>query len=366
MKKIFLSTLKCIYSIGLFLLLLFFFSYLFKPVDNRRENTAGFYYLKNNTMDVIYIGGSSTYVFFEPYEAYKLAGIASYDFATDAMSPALIKGYIEETLKTQNPKLFIIDLRAFGVKYLDKYYSKEYLRAITDSFNYSKNRIEMINYSFAKEGIKESIDLSTYIDIILYHNRWKKINKESIKYLTNKVENKYFGFKIDPKTYTKINPINWNDYQSSISFPKEEMEVLYDIIDYIKEKNIKVLFTLNPIAPTDKEGKAIKGLIEGYNYIKDYLSAMGYDFLNTNYYYNEMDIDFQTDFVDKDHVNILGANKYTKFIVDYLKDNYFLPDRRDDVLYDKIYKDINEWNNDVKNQENIVFSAIEKKEEIKW
>ena len=44
-------------------------------------------------------------------------------------------------------------------------------------------------------------------------------------------------------------------------------------------------------------------------------------------------MDTETDFYNGSHTNIFGAKRYTKWLGQYLKDNYNLPDRRSDNKY---------------------------------
>lgn len=46
-------------------------------------------------------------------------------------------------------------------------------------------------------------------------------------------------------------------------------------------------------------------------------------FINTNFCTKEMGIDYAVDFYDQNHVNLLGAEKYTANLTAYLTKNYF-------------------------------------------
>lgn len=56
--------------------------------------------------------------------------------------------------------------------------------------------------------------------------------------------------------------------------------------------------------------------------------ARGYDYLNANDYLDQMNMDFYADYYKVDHVNAIGAEKYTMFLGRYLTENYDLPDHR--------------------------------------
>ena len=64
------------------------------------------------------------------------------------------------------------------------------------------------------------------------------------------------------------------------------------------------------------------------NTLESIAGEYGIPFLNMAFILERTDIDYRTDFCDISHVNILGAEKYTAFLAEYLKENYALPDHR--------------------------------------
>ena len=46
-----------------------------------------------------------------------------------------------------------------------------------------------------------------------------------------------------------------------------------------------------------------------------------------------MGIDWENDFYNSKHVNYQGAEKYTGYLTQYIKENYEIPDRRGDEAY---------------------------------
>ena len=49
---------------------------------------------------------------------------------------------------------------------------------------------------------------------------------------------------------------------------------------------------------------------------------------------DELELDFDTDFYDARHVNVGGAEQYTKYMSKYLADRYDLPDHRGQKGYE--------------------------------
>lgn len=308
-------------------------------------NNINKFYKEKDDFDVVLIGGSSTYVYFSPLEAWNKSGFKSYNYAYDAMSPALIKNLIKECQKYQSPKLYVIDLRAFEVRERNnEYYTESYLRRYTDGMKYSLNRIDAIDYSYNIEHPELLGDLSIYVDILRYHNEWKILTIDKLYDLVFAKPLEYKGFVFNPGTI-KVNNVNYQDY----SYVNEEKEisdkskkVLNDLLNYCDSLDCEFLFTFNIYKMQDQKSK------EWTNYIKNIIEERGYNFLDTNDYYNVIGINDKTDFYNDDHVNLNGAIKYTDFMVDYIEKNYDLPDNKENIKYNNWNIAYNKYSEEVK------------------
>jgi len=71
-----------------------------------------------------------------------------------------------------------------------------------------------------------------------------------------------------------------------------------------------------------------------FNYMREIIEAAGYAFLNMNDYYDEIGIVFEEDFDDyASHTNVVGAEKCTTFLKNYLLANYSFTDKRNNDSY---------------------------------
>ena len=59
----------------------------------------------------------------------------------------------------------------------------------------------------------------------------------------------------------------------------------------------------------------------------------GVDFVNFNPRWEEMGLDFSVDYMDTCHMNYQGSEKFTRYLAEYLKARYALPDHRGDDTY---------------------------------
>lgn len=75
-----------------------------------RANVIGI--KEEKELDVVFVGGSSTLVYWQPLKAWHEFGFTSYNYSTNSNQAENIKYYIKDILKTNSPELFEVDLRA--------------------------------------------------------------------------------------------------------------------------------------------------------------------------------------------------------------------------------------------------------------
>lgn len=312
-------------------------TYLFRPITYNRYHIVG---LEKENVDMVYIGGSAAFVYWQPLKAWNDCGYTSYNYATDTVQAENIKAYLQETQKSQKSDLYVIDVRAF------QYYSDEEvesgLRNGTDSMDLTNPvRYKLLREYFSNRNISTN-KLSYYLDIVKYHN--------NISNLANKA-----AWQLINNNGTSINKgWEWIDDYEYLEEPKDycvseraelldnDKKILYDLLDYCKSEKLNVLFVVCPYWIT-KEDYA------KYNTIHDIVKEYDYDYINANDYYEEMNLDFESDFYNKNHVNMFGASKYTEFLEKYIAENYSLKDHRGESEYIS-------WDND--------FLRFEQEEEV--
>ena len=312
-------------------------TYYRKPESVDLKNITGFYGEKENTLDVVYIGGSASFVYWEPLKAYEDEGIASYLFGANSISAELYEYMVREIYTKQNPELIIIDARAF--EYRDDYFkpnSVSYYNVLTGT-PLNKNKIDFINENVPKYLGDEPKD---YIfDLNKYHSNNNLTSvKDRFNMLKQTYKNEFKGFFFVPKAERQQKHKTKTKEQKELS--KETTQILKDLIKELKKHDSKVLFIVSPYVETKEEKKE-------FNYIEEIIKESGYDFIDTNDYLKEMKIDYNTDFYNFNHTNIFGAEKYTNYLMKYLKKNYELPDRRKDKEYQDWDELLPNWNKKV-------------------
>lgn len=271
-----------------------------------------FYKEPKNSLDVVYVGSSNVYVYFNSVLAYKEHGFTTGLMASDTQPIQILKDLIKETHQYQNPKVYVIDLGHIH-HYND--FDIGAMRKIIDEMPLSFNKLDITKKLLKEAKIEKKDYINYYFSFLTYHSSWKYLSKEKIYN-----SHLYKGYLLDELTIS-IEPnkkVKWN-YE--ISYLNEaQKNALNDTIKYVKDNNLKVLFTV-PIKVYDMQSmgyinEAVK-IIENNN-----LKIINFNTIS------DIDINYTHDLYNSNHLNVWGATKFTRYFAAYLDKNYNLPDHR--------------------------------------
>lgn len=303
------------------ILFLYIFSILWLP----RGIISYFYRIPKNSMDVVYIGASNACSGFNPLIAYKLYGFKTGMICEGSSPFASFKYLLDETRKYQNPSLYVIDI--YMLTHALTFDEME-IRKTIDSMKFNQNRFSAINDILKYANIDKSEYINYYFSLFLYHNAWKHISSQNFS-----INSLYMGYwYYDILESSSQEEYNWND--SKINLPSSIERLLLDLINYIKQNNLNVLFVVPKRWYWHPSQEQLNTAI---SIIKD----NELDIINFNNI-NDMDINFKNDFHDEGHLNLYGATKYTLYFSKYLNENYnFIKEKNDklDLLWDKKYEE---------------------------
>ena len=339
------NNIKNIIFITLFLLTIPFLymclTWYKKPDSVDLNNIRGFYGEKENTLDVVYIGGSASFVYWEPLKAYEEHGIVSYLYGANTIQAEMYEYMIREVYTKQNPELIIIDARAFQYRDVDQPPTDIAYLNVLQGIPLNKNKIEFVYENVPKFLTKENEPINFLFDFRRYHsNQVLGSVNTHMKMMTQTYKNELKGFHFVPKAVR----LKKEKFKTDVKTPVSEQttQILYSLINELNKHDAKVLFIVSPYI-IDKEEKA------NFNYISEIITNAGYDFIDSNDYVKETKIDYDTDFYNYLHVNIFGADKYTDFLSNYIKQNYDLKDRREDHNYASWNELLPNWHIKVEN-----------------
>ena len=279
-----------------------------------------FYELPENSVDVLLLGSSHVFEDINPAIFWEQQGIAAYDLC-GAVQPLWNSYYnLKEALKTQKPKLIILE--GMCLTYINEYASEDKQAKNVLGMKYSQNKKEAIEVS-----IPEDKRINYYLPHLLYHNTYYDLDREDFKpYLGNEnIYKNWKGFeaqfaseKIDrPSIPESIEPM-WISEKSEEYFRK--------IIELAREEGIPIEIVISPFQVTQIGYQQFLG---GKKIAEEY----GVPFTDYNNYYDELNLDFDTDFADVEHLNYKGSRKYTEKLLQDILMKYNLPNHKNEEKY---------------------------------
>lgn len=302
---------KIIIFLSICVLLLNVLSPLFVPKNNndqsgiKYENARGFYGERANSIDILAIGNSDLYSAMNPLQLWKDHGLTSYVCGEPQQSLCTAYYLLKEVLTCQKPKLVILEV--------DELFTKKESDDIDEAIN------NALKYAFP---------------LFEYHSRWKDIDMDELKNT-----DKDYNSRMESKGYLYHNNTESNPEGFKYMGKKRKSELtkttklyLQKFIDLARSQGADVLFVWYPSATTASTSRhmTVQKLAKQYDV----------PFIDFNMNQYDTDFNWKTDTRDGgNHLNYFGATKMTKYMGQYIKENYQLNDYRS-------HPDYIQWNKD--------------------
>lgn len=310
-KKIIFKGVIFITILGILLMGL---SYIFVPKDNTKEagmrqvSAKGIFSEKENTIDVLIVGDSESYSSISPMQIWGEQGITSYVCGTPRQSLYESYRFISNSLKTQKPKIVIMEANALFRKYsLEKYIQSK----------------------------GEDI-----FPIFEYHNRWKSIKKEDFHFDIQYTRDETLkGYRFSKK----INAAQVKNYKKKTDQVKEipswNLHYIKKIQNLCQENHIELMLLSTPSTKNWNYAK--------HNRLVQLAKDMKIDYLDLNLV-DQVKINWNKDTRDKgDHLNYNGSHKVSKYLGQYLSQKKKVKNHKQDSYYSK-------WNDDFIKYKNLI------------
>lgn len=295
--------------------------YILCNSDHNRERVKGFYLEKDNSIDVVFIGASEAYSDFAPGYAYDNYGFTSYLYATQSSSILTCKYQLKEVLKTQKPKLIVIELNSAVYGSDVRVVKEANVRHYIDNIPLSTDKLEFVhNYAPTDEW-------EYMFPIIKYHEVWKNIPENTGlmgTIIADRLRGSNFlkGIKNETKVYSpKQKPMNESLKNKNTKAPLTKLSetTLRDLLSFCRQNKLdNVVFARFPHAVVKKTVSRFSRS----NTVADIVSEYGYDYLNFEKNYAQAGINLTKDFFNMDHLNIYGQRKFTDFFSKLLTQRY--------------------------------------------
>lgn len=284
---------------------------------------SGYYEQPEDTLDVVLVGNSHVYKFWQGAYGWLQNGIASLAFSTSDMPESVYRNMAEEALKTQSPKVLVLDATAFA---RDAVEENNRIYLILDNMKFSGNYMDTVDSYCSYLGISGLDRLSYYLPFVQFHSRWSELNKNDFIQTQTSYLNSCYLPDFLSKRVAKGTKHVYTRERRPVAAKTED--VLRDLLDWCLQQETEILFMAAPLL-TDEEDQA------RINYVGDIIAEYGLPFLNfnTEEWFPKFDFKIRRDYQDLSHNNVNGAWKFTNVFGQYLMDTYDLTDHRGEDVY---------------------------------
>ncbi len=280
----------------------------------------GFYAEKRNDIDLVVIGSSNSFCTVDPIVLYEEYGIAAYDFGSSSQPMNLSVLYLREALKTQQPKVVALEINMMTSDSVSSR-GEAGLRWGFTNIPLSVDKLRCIYQSLGEVNA----EYFTYVfPVFRYHNRWKELSKTDYTYFYKDKTNYTKGY-LETQAVSET-AVNLTDYgfEGEAWIEEENVACLDEMVQLCRQKNVELLLFKSPTENWHRYETAAVSALAG---------ARGLQFVDFNELYSDgkIELDMAADFRDSQHLNDSGAQKVTRYLGGYIRENYELPDRRDDA-----------------------------------
>ena len=303
-----------------------------------------FYDLPENSVDAVFIGSSGAREYYSAVTGLVEEGTAMFPLAVSNMPFCAFKYMITEVEKTQDPSVYLIEIRDIPLSWVEDYN----IRKVSDSMKYSRNRFAVIDKMLEHYAIlhpdQQVNKWDYYFSYGTYHWRWEEIGRDDFG-----AEPVWQGFSIYTTT-TPLEPFIGLPAAEPVAITEYNEILLNDLFDFCSGLDAEVLFVETPAHYTEEHRSNLA-------YTKNRILEAGFEILdmNSDEVLTELGFDYSRDFRALDHVNVYGALKVTDYLAAYVRERYGLPDRRMDEQF-------SEWTEDYVDMMNALLSQTQDEE----
>lgn len=269
-------------------------------------------------IDVLFFGSSHMGII-SPVELWKDYGIVSYNMYNDGNSMKRNLATLRLALEYTHPKLVVIDVEGWW-KEPDFYEEPGTYHYALGNFPLSLKKIKVVKQLTDDKNIQKEL----LFDFYRYHSRWQEIERDDFI----PQEDIYMGANV-VFGITQIPEIVQSPKEAVYVDEKSNPSTLVEIINECKSRNIEVMCTCLPFGASEREQMRFHSL-------NDILKQYEVPFVN--FLDEPLFVSSEYDFSDNSHLNTFGGIKVGNALAEIIKEEFSIPDRRQDPLYADWYE----------------------------
>ena len=281
---------------------------------------------KDEGHQILFVGDCEVYESFSPVTLFDEFGATSY--IRGSAQQLMWQSYylLSEMLQAETPRAVVLSI--CSLRYAEPQ-SEAFNRMTLDGMRLSREKFEAIRASMTA-GESE---ISYYLPLLRYHDRLFELTGEDTRYLFTGPELTYNGYlmRCEQVPYTRLPAA---PLLQDAGFGEKPVEYLDRIVGLCREKGIALILVKSPcLYPAWYD--------EWDQWLTNYAQEHGVEYINAIPLMDEMGIDLNTDTYDGGiHLNVFGAEKYTRWLGQHLSERGLIEDQRLDPVIAARYSDL--------------------------
>lgn len=275
-------------------------------------------FYKEKHWDIVFFGTSQSYCTFDP-EVFDEYGLKTYNRGRQQQTMNYTYYYVKDAL--DNSDIDMVVLEIFGMFYDedDTGFTSEGVRdSSLNDLRFSCIKVEAI-----KDCVPEELQRDYLIPLDKYHSRWEELDYSSLSAWKKSVGDPYFteegrGF----KHWAGVQPCGYASWDTIFSEQRRDVyEKNFEYLDKInklcQEHGTKLILVKAPFPCYDR-------MVEMTNTVMDWADAHDVELINCMKVTDIIGMNFEEDSLDGGtHLNESGGQKVSRYLADYLMENYF-------------------------------------------
>ena len=247
-----------------------------------------------NSLDVIFFGSSIVYCDIAPGWIWEESGLRCWVMAGPEQTMALTYYYVKEALKTQTPRLVVLEASSLLFR---KY--QDYSRANVSTMPLGANRLAAVIRATEQKEWKGLL-----FPLYNYHSRWTEIQSWEAEEHLHPALDPLAGYTPLSRSIPQTPRVNRDRVPEEETY-RDNLAWLKRIGDLCKKRGVRLQVYLAP--------SAARTPLEITERIGAEICVRDLEFLDLSDIAPELDIDNDLDWYDPLHFNIRGAEKFSRW-----------------------------------------------------
>lgn len=279
-------------------------------------NFTAEYYREKADYDILILGDCEVYENISPLALWKEYGITSFIRGNAQQLMGQSYYLLEDSLHYKKPKVVLLSISAMQES---NQVNEAYNRMTMDGMKWSAAKVKAIY----ETKMEEEAFVEYIFPLLRFHGRWKELNHEDIRYIWNRPQVSHNGYymRADIRPLTEF-PVERR--RADYRLPEKSYKYLDKIRLLCEEQRIiLILYKAPSLYPIWYEQWDVQ--------IEDYAAQHELAYINCIPLIEEIGLDFNIDtYNGGQRLNVYGAEKLSRYLGNYLKQQVELPDHREE------------------------------------